>query len=85
MQPHHLNLPTAITVTSLVLAFFSRDVSSAKILLYPFAHCPNSHLLNMEKLVAILLKDAHDVTMFVPDTYEPDPYNTHLSQVHFTN
>ena len=74
-------LHTAFTVTSLLFSIVLRDVNGAKILLYPFAHCPNSHLLNMEKLVPILLKDAHDVTMLVPDTYTPDPHNSALAKV----
>ena len=37
----------------------------------------------MEKLAAILLKDGHDITMFVPRTYEGPYTNTDLSKVNY--
>jgi UDP:flavonoid glycosyltransferase YjiC (YdhE family) len=41
----------------------------AKILLYPFGHCFNSHLLNFERMGQILEDDGHDVTMIINSNY----------------
>lgn len=72
--------------TVLVLILFNTcpsPILGGRILLYPFAHCVNSHLLNMEKLASILLADGHDITMFVPTSYK-GPYSyTDLSKVNF--
>ena len=54
-----------------------------RVLLYPFAHCPNSHLLNMEKFMAVLLKDGYDVTMLVPDTYVLPTSDERFKQVRY--
>ena len=56
-------------------------VRTANILLFPFAHCINSHLLNFEKLAAILLQDGHQVTMLVSDKYDGPHSGANLSRV----
>ena len=58
-----------VTALTLLTPQLTQPTHGARILLYPFAHCENSHLLNMEKLVPVLQHDGHDVTMLVPDTY----------------
>ena len=74
---------TSLAQLALTLTLLTRVTTSdgARILLYPFAHCENSHLLNMEKLVPILLQGGHDVTMLVPDTYTPTHHHDTFSQV----
>jgi glucuronosyltransferase len=42
----------------------------AHILLYPFGHCLNSHLLNAERLSEILAAGGHDVDMIVSTAYK---------------
>lgn len=45
------------------------SVEGAKILLFPYGHCLNSHMYNMEKIAAILLKNGHEVTMLIHNNY----------------
>ena len=47
---------------------------NANILLYPYSHCVNSHLLNMERMAAVLLSGGHNVSLLVAETYN-GPYS----------
>ena len=41
----------------------------SRILIYPYGHCLNSHLLNAERLAEILLEDGHDISFLTSDVY----------------
>ena len=56
-------------------------VEPAKILLYPFGHCMNSHLLNFEKLAGLLVTGGHDVTLLIPTRYRGPHANTNFTGV----
>ena len=60
-----LNLQLAV----LLFVSFLHKTESANVLIYPFAHCLNSHLLNAEKVASILAHKGHDVTMLVSTDY----------------
>lgn len=44
-------------------------LDAGKVLLYPYGHCFNSHLLNMETLGGILQDSGHDIHMLVNTKY----------------
>ena len=47
----------------------TQSLFGAKILLFPFSTCTNSHLLNFEKLADLLTNTGHEVTMLVQNDY----------------
>ena len=73
---HHVLL-----VATMLVACGIQPTRTANILLYPFGHCVNSHLLNFEKLAAILLNDGHQVTMLVHDNYNGPHSGVNLARV----
>lgn len=62
---HGLRLLVSILLTMTIYGL----VSSSRILVYPFGHCLNSHLLNAERLSQILAKSGHDIEMLVSHSY----------------
>ena len=57
-------------LSSLMLGLVLLTVSEAgKVLLYPYGHCFNSHLLNMETLGRIIRDSGHEVHMLVNSKY----------------
>ena len=59
-----------LLLSSLMLGLVLLTVSEAgKVLLYPYGHCFNSHLLNMETLGRIFGDSGHDVHMLVNSKY----------------
>ena len=53
----------------LLLLICVKALHAGKVLLYPYGHCFNSHLLNMETLGRILRDSGHDVHMLVNSKY----------------
>ena len=45
-------------------------VEGGNVLVYPFGHCLNSHLLNAEKLIGILGSRGHNMSMLVSTAYD---------------
>jgi len=46
-----------------------RQSEGGKVLVYPYGHCLNSHLLNAEKLARIISRSGHNVSMLVSTAY----------------
>lgn len=57
------------TVALLVFAVIIAAVRAGNILLYPYGHCLNSHLLNGEKLANMLQEHGHQVDMVISRMY----------------
>lgn len=71
-------------MTIITIMFCSAAIptaSSYNILLYPYSHCINSHLLNMEKMAAALLSGGHNVSFLVADTYNGPHSNVNLQGI----
>ncbi len=51
------------------LSVIMRATDGARVLVYPFGQCLNSHLLNAEKLSELLLAQGHQVSMVVSSAY----------------
>lgn len=58
-----------VAATLLLSPLSQAPASAAKILLYPFGHCLNSHLLNMEYISEILMSDGHNVSLLISSAY----------------
>lgn len=61
-----------LSVTTLAILLLSSfyAVAPTKILLYPYGHCMNSHLLVVERLGAILYEKDHDMHMLINSRYK---------------
>ena len=54
----------------------SRTSDGGKVLVYPYGHCLNSHLLNAEKLARIISESGHEVFMLVSTSYDRYAHRT---------
>ena len=64
-----------VNMESMLIFFFMimglcAKTDGAKVLIYPFGHCLNSHLLNAEKLASILASRGHEITVLVSRDYQ---------------
>ena len=65
-----LRLNSCLVSLLLLTSVCCPSASAAKVLVYPFAHCLNSHLLVAEKVATLLADRGHDVTMLVSTDYQ---------------
>lgn len=56
-------------IAAVTLVVVVQNVVGSKILVFPFGHCLNSHLLNAERLSQILTDAGHEVDMLVGSVY----------------
>ena len=54
----------------LAFAVLFVTTQGGKVLLYPFGHCLNSHLLNFEKMAVTLEEGGHEVEMLINSNYQ---------------
>lgn len=64
----------------LLLLCPQQSADAGRVLIYPFGHCLNSHLLNAERLGEILLRGGHQVDMLVSTAYRR--YEHHYGDDH---
>lgn len=64
---------------SLITFIFLLPALNAHILVYPFGHCLNSHLLNAERLSEIVAEGGHQVDMLVSTAYSSYEHLPHGS------
>ena len=76
---------------TVALVFLTGQSQAGKILIYPYGHCLNSHLLNAETLTRILLGRGHSVSMLISEMYndfdhhryQPRPRHQNLTMLQF--
>ena len=56
-------------------------IKGGNVFVYPYGHCLNSHLLTMEKVIHVIVKAGHNVTMLVPETYTGPHVNADFRNV----
>lgn len=57
-------------IQSCLLLMLAQWAVGANVLLYPFGHCLNSHLLNFEKMAGIIEEGGHKVDLLINSNYE---------------